>query len=84
MADTKTAPAQKPAVENVDESAATTNEQVSQTIRLIRFKLSGLQADARRRKPFMSASQEEAAAKVKAAITALEDFANYLDKQPSH
>lgn len=85
MADTtKTATAPVKTADVKDEVTLPTNTEITQTIRLIRFKLSGLQADARRSRPFMSPSQNEAVAKVKAAVAALEDFANYLDKQPSH
>lgn len=84
MADTtKTAAAPVKTADVKDEVTLPTNTEITQTIRLIRFKLSGLQADARRSRPFMSPSQSEAVAKVKAAVAALEDFANYLDKQPT-
>ena len=84
MADTTKTAAPVKTADVKDEVTLPTNQEITQTIRLIRFKLSGLQADARRNKPFMSPSQSEAAAKVKAAVAALEDFANYLDKQPTH
>ncbi|MCM3615740.1 hypothetical protein M3672_15010 [Microbacterium enclense] len=84
MADTTKTAAPAKTADVKDEVTLPTNQEITQTIRLIRFKLSGLQQDARRARPFMSPSQDEAAAKVKAAVAALEDFANYLDKQPTH
>jgi hypothetical protein len=87
MADNKlatkpTAAVTEEATAPVEEATTATNTEITQTIRLVRFKLAGLQADARRRLPFMSPTQEVAQAKVKAAVAALSEFASSLDKQP--
>lgn len=78
MADSKTATAP------VAEKNENPREEVSQTIRLIRFKLGQLAADAKRSRPFMSKSQDEAKARYDAALKTLNEVANFLDKEVSH
>jgi len=84
MADTKTAPIQKPALE-IAEGTKTAEgidpKELTQAIRLLRFKISGLQADARRASPFLSRSQEEATAKYRAAIKTVTELAAMIDQQ---
>jgi len=87
----KTAPAMekneapKDATAPVDAASEAPKEidtkEVSQTIRLLRFKLSTLAGDARRKNPFMSRSQEEAKAKYRAAIKSVSELANFIDSQ---
>lgn len=78
MADTKTAPVQKPAVETVAEIDP---KELTQAIRLLRFKIGTLQADARRKAPFLSRSQDEARAKYAAAIKTVTEMAEFIDQQ---
>lgn len=84
MADTKTAPVQKPAVEAVEESTATTNEQkftldskeVSRVISVLRYRLNEQVREANRKNPIFSESQEIARAKAQASLRALQEFAS--------
>jgi hypothetical protein len=87
MADTKTAPVQKPAVEKVEDANTVPADfeidpkELTQAIRLLRFKIGTLQADARRKAPFLSRSQEEARAKYAAAIHTVVEMADFIDQQ---
>lgn len=88
MADTKTAPVQKPAVVKDEQKDATTVEidpkDVTQAMRVLKFKLSQLQADARRSRPYMSRTTEEAAGRYRAALNTVIELSEYIDQQPSH
>lgn len=55
-------------------AAEVSKDDISQTLRLLRFKLSALQADARRKRPFMSATPDEARAKLNSALVVLREF----------
>lgn len=78
---TATATAQKPANEAPVEVNEITTADISQAFRLLRFRLNTLAADARRRNPFMSRSQEEAKAKFAAAFKSIIEMSDFLDKQ---
>ena len=79
MADTKTAPAQKPAVETAEateEKFTLDAKEVSKLISILRYRLNEQVREANRKNPIFSNSQEEARAKAHASLRALKEFAN--------
>ncbi|GAA1494721.1 hypothetical protein [Curtobacterium herbarum] len=63
-----------------DTAAAVDATEVRRLVAMVRHELSETLADARRAKPFYAATQDEAAAKAKAASKALNEFASTLNK----
>ena len=86
MADTtKTQTAPKAPVEApAADEAQNTREEVRAAISLLRYKLSELERDAKRARPFLSRTQDEAKQKFTAAVSSVIDFAQFLDKEPTH
>ena len=82
MAENKTAATPAVTVETTEEFVIDSKE-LSQAFRLLRFKIGTLQADARRKAPFLSRSQDEARAKYVAAVKTVTELAAYIDQQKS-
>ncbi len=91
MADaTKTAPKTATAdvkdetVNTATEEQTNTREDVRAAIGLLRYKLAELERDSKRSRPYLSKNKDEAAKKFTAAVASVVDFAQFLDKEPSH
>lgn len=77
MADTKTAPAQKPAVETVeatDEKFTIDPKELSRILTVIRYRVNESIRDANRKAPILSNSQAEARAKATSLVKVLKEF----------
>ncbi|WP_243224573.1 hypothetical protein [Microbacterium sp. CIAB417] len=56
-------------------------KEITQAFRVLKFKLSTLQADARRRLPYMSATKEEAERKYAEAFKSVRDMTTQLARE---